>query len=103
MCDKHRKLTRFILLGSMIKLTIFKALLTIQKTANYATSPFSEGTGETGVIALPPPTHQTPNPTAFQVSGKVAIAFPNILASPRLSMVWGFWCTVSIFRIFSLE
>ncbi|MFP4410023.1 hypothetical protein [Coleofasciculus sp.] len=26
-------------------------------------------------IALPPPTRQTPNPTAFQVSGKVAIAF----------------------------
>ncbi|MFP4100660.1 hypothetical protein [Coleofasciculus sp.] len=25
-------------------------------------------------IALPPPTHQTPNSTAFQVSGKVAIA-----------------------------
>lgn len=25
-------------------------------------------------IALPPPTRQTPNPTAFQVSGKVAIA-----------------------------
>ncbi|MFP4123009.1 MAG: hypothetical protein ACLFWI_18865 [Coleofasciculus sp.] len=28
-------------------------------------------------IALPPPIRQIPNPTAFQVSVKVAIAFPS--------------------------